>query len=240
MSKQLELVNQALSAVFLVELLIKLIGFGPTVYFKNSWNILDFLIVIVSLVDFVLTVATKSGVNNSVQVVRIFRIARILKLLRRFKVLRLFFYTFITSLPSLVSVGALLFLVIYMYAIMGMYLFASVRLQKNLNENANFQTVGNAMLTLFRVSTGDGWKEIMEDCARQYNLYHTCVWDQTYAEQQSDGIMGCGSQSMSYFYFISFMVLVTFILLNLFVAVVLENFNLNLTEDEAPISQETI
>ena len=74
--------------------------------------------------------------------------------------------TFLQAIPALLNVGGLLFLFLYLYAVGAVYLFSTVKLQSALNENANFQSFGLALLTLFRMSTGENWNDIMEDCAR--------------------------------------------------------------------------
>jgi hypothetical protein len=95
--------------------------------------------------------------------------------------------TFIDAIPALLNVGGLLFLFLYLYAVIGVYFFSTVKLQEDLNENANFQSFGVAMLTLFRISTGESWNAIMEDCGRGRSIDFQC-YEQTYAEQQSQGI----------------------------------------------------
>ena len=77
------------------------------------------------------------------------------------------------------------------------------------------------MLTLFRMSTGEDWQEIMYDCARKRSILFQCVDNQAYEEQQRDGINGCGTP-IAYIYFISYMLVVSLIFLNLFIAIILE------------------
>ena len=78
-------------------------------------------------------------------------------------------------------------------------------------------------MTLIRIATGEAWHEIMEDCARTRSLYFECR-EQTYAQRQAEGIQGCGSPFFAYTYFITFMVIVTFILMNYFIAVIMQYF----------------
>jgi hypothetical protein len=82
--------------------------------------------------------------------------------------------TFLNAIPELFNVGGVLFLCLYLYAVMGVYLFANVRLQTNLNEYANFQTFFQSFLLLLRMSTGEGWNDIMEDSARQRTIHFMC------------------------------------------------------------------
>lgn len=129
--------------------------------------------------------------------------------------------TFLLAIPELANVGALLFLFLFLFAVLGVFLFSGVKLQSELDDHANFQDFGTALLTLFRVVTGENWQNIMFDCARQRNILFQCEDSQTYEEQQRDGINGCGTP-WAYFYFISFMLVVSLIFLNLFIAIILE------------------
>ena len=148
--------------------------------------------------------------------------------------------TFIGSLPALINVGSLLFLFLYIYAVLGMNLFATIKLQASLNEKANFQTFGLSMLTLFRSSTGENWNYLMNDAARSSSIDFPCVQSQSYLQRQENGVQGCGSPVISNLYFISFQIYVTFILLNLFIAIILEAFSKQLSDEEQQIQTETI
>ena len=119
---------------------------------------------------------------------RSFRISRILKLIGKLKALQQILQTFINAIPEMINVGGLLTLFIYLYSVLGVFLFAHVKLNNQLSEHANFQTFGNAALTLFRISTGESWNTLMFDCGRQRSIDYECVIEQTYEEQLRDGI----------------------------------------------------
>ena len=61
------------------------------------------------------------------------------------------------AIPELANVGALLFLFLFLFSVLGVFLFSGVKLQNELNVHANFQNFGTALLTLFRVVTGENW-----------------------------------------------------------------------------------
>jgi len=105
-------------------------------------------------------------VGPQTTIIRAFRISRILRLVKRAKSLKIIFETFIITIPALVNVGGLLLLFLYLYSVLGVSLFADVKLQNTLNENANFQNFFNSFLTLFRASTGEAWNSIMHDLSR--------------------------------------------------------------------------
>lgn len=55
-----------------------------------------------------------------------------------------------------------------------MELFAKIRLRKYLNEQANFQSFGTALLTLIRISTGESWNKIWMDMTEEYSITNQC------------------------------------------------------------------
>jgi hypothetical protein len=92
---------------------------------------------------------------------------RVLRLVKKAKSLKAIFQTFIVTIPSLANVGSLLILLLYLYSVLGISLFATVKLQNAITVHANFQNFGLAFLTLFRMSTGEAWNEIMDDARRE-------------------------------------------------------------------------
>ena len=100
-------------------------------------------------------------------IIRSFRIARVFFFFKRNRSLKGTFQTFIVTLPSMANIGSLLLLIILIYAILGVYLFSTVRLSGDLNENANFQSVGTAFITLIRIATGEKWQNLMKALSRK-------------------------------------------------------------------------
>ena len=72
--------------------------------------------------------------------------------------------TLIKILPGISNIGALVFLMFFIYSALGMNLFGLIQLKEYLNEQANFQTFISSMLVLMRCSTGESWNAIMYDC----------------------------------------------------------------------------
>lgn len=77
--------------------------------------------------------------------------------------------TFFASLPAMANIGSLLLIIILMYSILGVSLFAEVMLNGSLNENANFKNLGSAFITLIRVITGEEWPKLMEALSREHS-----------------------------------------------------------------------
>eukprot|EP00350_Pseudokeronopsis_sp_OXSARD2_P011470 CAMPEP_0170566168 /NCGR_PEP_ID=MMETSP0211-20121228/79665_1 /TAXON_ID=311385 /ORGANISM="Pseudokeronopsis sp., Strain OXSARD2" /LENGTH=88 /DNA_ID=CAMNT_0010887265 /DNA_START=1043 /DNA_END=1309 /DNA_ORIENTATION=- len=80
------------------------------------------------------------------------------------------------------NVGGLLFLLLYLYSILGVYLFAEVQIGGYLTENLNFQSFTKAFLVLFVVSTGDGWTDILRAIQLKYDIDNHCIHDPTYSD----------------------------------------------------------
>lgn len=133
----MEQVNIAFTIIYTLEMIIKLIAFRR-LYFKDNWNIFDFLIVVFAWIGFFAAIVFNINVGALTTVVRAFRILRVLKLIRKAKSLQKILNTFLLAIPELANVGALLFLFLFLFAVLGVFLFAEVKLQTNLDNHANF------------------------------------------------------------------------------------------------------
>ena len=102
--------------------------------------------------------------------IRALRIGRILKLFRNLKSLQVIFSTFVTTLPALMNVGTLMFLILYIFAVIGMNLFAKIKLTGPMHRWLNFQTVPNSVLTLLRAATGENWNDLMYAVGAGYSV----------------------------------------------------------------------
>jgi hypothetical protein len=105
-----------------------LFAFGPKIYFKDNWNIFDFTIIISNISSIIVWNLTKLKFVRVGIIMRTFRITRIFRLVKKTKRLKLMFDTFIASLPALTNVGGLLMLFLYIYSILGVFLFAEIKL----------------------------------------------------------------------------------------------------------------
>ena len=213
----LEGISYACTAVFVVEAAIKLVAMGRK-YFDSKWNSFDFLCVVTSVAGLV------ADIGSTTSVLRVLRLARVFRLVRKLKGLRVLFNTLVTSLPGLVNIGGLLFLLCFVFAVLGMNLFGKVTLGENLNHDVNFTNFGNSLLVLLRVVTGEAWNSIM---------YDTMVTEETSdCDPAQDCAPGtCCGVAGAPLYFIAFVVLGSFVTLNLLIAVVVDNFS-NTSKDE--------
>ena len=99
------------------------------IYFHSGWNCFDFIIVCGTLISILIANSTSINIGTQATLVRAFRIGRVFRLIHRAKSLKMIFDTFMITIPSLANVGAILLLLIYIYAILGVNLFATVKLQ---------------------------------------------------------------------------------------------------------------
>jgi Ion transport protein len=119
---------------------------------------------VVSYITFILGFYVSATIGpKEATIARAFRIGRIFRIIKKASFLRVIFNTIVITFPALANVGALLVLLLVIFSILGVQLFATVQLQTNLNVNANFQYFGIAFLSLLRFQTGESWNYVMTD-----------------------------------------------------------------------------
>ena len=231
-------VNDILTYFFIVELVIKISVMGTTKFFKDNFNIFDFLIVVASVVEIVLALMhpndSGSG-SGGISALRAFRIFRVFKMAKKAKEFQKLLAMMLKSLLGVSNVAILLVLFILIYGLIGMQFFANrMRFDpdtgwkvgfshdKNHPYNDddvdipyhNFDTLYWAMLTVFQVLSGEDWNAIMYDGRRAGASGHKSLgW-------------------MASLYFISMVVLGSFIVMNLFLAILLSNLGADDGEEE--------
>ncbi|XP_013916144.1 PREDICTED: voltage-dependent L-type calcium channel subunit alpha-1D-like isoform X3 [Thamnophis sirtalis] len=217
----MDILNMVFTAVFTVEMVLKLIAFKPKGYFSDAWNSFDSLVVLGSIVDIVLSEADNSedSARISITFFRLFRVMRLVKLLSRGEGIRTLLWTFIKSFQALPYVALLIAMLFFIYAVIGMQVFGKVALKdgNQINRNNNFQTFPQAVLLLFRCATGEAWQDIMLACMPGKR----CDSDSDFNPGEE---YTCGS-NFAIIYFISFYMLCAFLIINLFVAVIMDNFD---------------
>ncbi|XP_051708276.1 voltage-dependent L-type calcium channel subunit alpha-1D isoform X4 [Oryctolagus cuniculus] len=217
----MDILNMVFTGVFTVEMVLKVIAFKPKGYFSDAWNTFDSLIVIGSIIDVALSEADNSEESNRISITffRLFRVMRLVKLLSRGEGIRTLLWTFIKSFQALPYVALLIAMLFFIYAVIGMQMFGKVAMRDNnqINRNNNFQTFPQAVLLLFRCATGEAWQEIMLACLPG----KLCDPESDYSPGEE---YTCGS-NFAIVYFVSFYMLCAFLIINLFVAVIMDNFD---------------
>ncbi|XP_072550558.1 voltage-dependent P/Q-type calcium channel subunit alpha-1A isoform X6 [Salminus brasiliensis] len=215
--------NIVFTSLFSLECVLKIIAFGALNYFKDAWNIFDCVTVLGSITDILVTELGNNFINLSF--LRLFRAARLIKLLRQGETIRILLWTFVQSFKALPYVCLLIAMLFFIYAIIGMQLFGNIAIEEEgdsaINQHNNFRTFFQALMLLFRSATGEAWHDIMLSCL---------------GSKECDTLSGnnepeCGSE-FAYLYFVSFIFLCSFLMLNLFVAVIMDNFEY-LTRDSS-------
>uniref|UniRef100_A0A8B9VYQ7 Voltage-dependent L-type calcium channel subunit alpha n=1 Tax=Anas zonorhyncha TaxID=75864 RepID=A0A8B9VYQ7_9AVES len=216
-----DILNVAFTVLFTLEMILKLMAFKAKGYFGDPWNVFDFLIVIGSIIDVILSEIDDPDDNSRVSITffRLFRVMRLVKLLSRGEGVRTLLWTFIKSFQALPYVALLIVMLFFIYAVIGMQMFGKIAMVDGtqINRNNNFQTFPQAVLLLFRCATGEAWQEILLDCS----YGKLCDPESDFAEGEE---YTCGT-GFAYFYFISFYMLCAFLIINLFVAVIMDNFD---------------
>ncbi|CAH1183785.1 unnamed protein product [Phaedon cochleariae] len=230
-TKTLKYLNWGFTGMFTVECLLKILAFGVRNFFKDPWNTFDFVTVIGSIVDAMVVEfgeraaqMTKERENFiNVGFLRLFRAARLIKLLRQGYTIRILLWTFVQSFKALPYVCGLIAMLFFIYAIIGMQVFGNIAETPNeaIDRHNNFRNFIQGLMLLFRCATGENWPSIMLSCIKG-----------RYCDPHS-GKSGrqCG-HNIAYAYFVSFIFFCSFLMLNLFVAVIMDNFDY-LTRDSS-------
>ncbi|XP_073456845.1 voltage-dependent L-type calcium channel subunit alpha-1F isoform X2 [Aquarana catesbeiana] len=217
----MDILNMVFTGLFTVEMVLKLIAFRPKHYFCDAWNTFDALIVVGSLVDIAVTEVNSSEDSSRISITffRLFRVMRLVKLLSKGEGIRTLLWTFIKSFQALPYVALLIAMIFFIYAVIGMQTFGKIAMQDGtqINRNNNFQTFPQAVLLLFRCATGEAWQEIMLASLPGKR----CDSESDFAPEEE---FTCGS-NFAIVYFISFFMLCAFLIINLFVAVIMDNFD---------------
>ncbi|ESO01954.1 hypothetical protein HELRODRAFT_161162 [Helobdella robusta] len=168
----LAVLNMAFTTVFTVETVLKIIAFGLKNYFKDAWNVFDFVTIIGSITDVLYTEIYQK--INAVETLglfnfgflRLFRAARLIKLLRQGYTIRILLWTFVQSFKALPYVILLIAMLFFIYAIIGMQIFGNIRLKPGteINRHNNFRSFFDGVMLLFRCATGESWQQIMLSC----------------------------------------------------------------------------
>ncbi|NXG22757.1 SCN5A protein, partial [Grallaria varia] len=226
-------INILFVAVFTAECVLKLLALRQY-YFSNAWNIFDLVVVIMSLVALLLSNIGKAFEHflppTLFRVIRLARIGRILRLIRAAKGIRTLLFALMMSLPALFNIGLLLFLVMFIYAIFGMANFAYVKMEDGIDDMFNFQTFANSMLCLFQITTSAGWDGLLSP------ILNT---GPPFCDPAINGTIGeCGKPAIGIIYFVSYIIISFLIVVNMYIAVILENFNVATEESTEPLGED--
>jgi voltage-gated sodium channel len=169
--------------IFVIEIAVRLLAHGPRPhrFFADGWNVFDFTVVVASLLP---------QAGPYAVVARLARLLRVTRLVSAFPELRLIVSTMLRSIPSMGHVIMMLSLLLYVYGVVGVYMFRD-------EDPEHWGSLGAATLTLFQILTLEGWVELQDELLPT----HPFAW----------------------VYFASFVFIGVFVVVNLFIAVVINN-----------------
>ncbi|KAL1021928.1 hypothetical protein UPYG_G00020030 [Umbra pygmaea] len=228
-------INLVFIVLFTGECSLKMISLRHY-YFTVGWNVFDFVVVILSIVGMFLSeLIEKYFVSPTLfRVIRLARIGRILRLIKGAKGIRTLLFALMMSLPALFNIGLLLFLVMFIYAIFGMSSFAYVKHEAGIDDMFNFETFGNSMLCLFQITTSAGWDGLLAPILN--NKEPDCDSDVEHPGTLYRG--NCGNPPVAMCFFVSYIIICFLIVVNMYIAVILENFSVATEESAEPLSED--
>ncbi|XP_066432018.1 sodium channel protein type 2 subunit alpha isoform X9 [Eleutherodactylus coqui] len=235
MENNLYWINLVFIVLFTSEFVLKLVSLRHY-YFTIGWNIFDFVVVILSIVGmFLADMIENYFVSPTLfRVIRLARIGRILRLIKGAKGIRTLLFALMMSLPALFNIGLLLFLVMFIYAIFGMSNFAYVKKEAGIDDMFNFETFGNSMICLFQITTSAGWDGLLAP------ILNSGAPDcDPHAEHPGSSVKGdCGNPSVGIFFFVSYIIISFLVVVNMYIAVILENFSVATEESAEPLGED--
>lgn len=200
----LHALDKIVLTIFVVEIVIKMGAHWPLPwrYFRDPWNVFDFVIVAGAFMPFAGQYAT---------VLRLLRLLRVLRLVRALPKLQMLVGALLKSIPSMVYVSILLLLLFYIYAVAGVFIWGA-------NDPLHFESLQTSMLSLFRVATLEDWTDIM-----YINMYGCDVYG--YEGMMDRCTEPSASPIAAALFFVTFVLFGTMIILNLFIGVILNGMD---------------
>ena len=207
--------------MFVIEAGIKILAEGkkPQNYFKNPWNVFDFLIVVACLLEPIFDLG-----GEFLPVLRLARILRVLRLVTAIPKLQLLVTCLLKSLPSMFYVSILLFLLFYVYGTLAVFFYGE-------NDPIHFRNLQSSILTLFRVVTLEDWTDVM-----YINMYGSDSYGYSPKDFSKWSPTPYASPLGAAIFFVSFVLIGTMIVLNLVIGVIMNS--MDESNKEMAIQQE--
>uniref|UniRef100_A0A3P9P9S2 Sodium channel protein n=1 Tax=Poecilia reticulata TaxID=8081 RepID=A0A3P9P9S2_POERE len=224
-------VNFVFIMIFSIECCLKMIALRKH-YFNVGWNIFDLVVVLLSIVGipfadiiekYFVFPALFSGA----------RIGLILRLIRRAKGIRKLLFALRKSLPAVFNLCILLFIIMFVFSIFGMSNFAYVKKGAMIDDIVNFETFGNSMISMFTITTLAGWDSLL------YPIMNTPPDCDPDFENPGTSVRGnCGSPAMGIVFFTSYIIMSFLVVINIYITIILEIFNIATEESADPLSED--
>ncbi|XP_050444876.1 sodium leak channel NALCN isoform X2 [Cataglyphis hispanica] len=220
-TEALATVSTILTLVFLVEVIMKNIAFTPRGYWQSRRNRYDLLVTVVGVIWIVIHCTMKNDLSYVIGFMVV--ILRFFTITGKHTTLKMLMLTVGVSVCKSFFIIFGMFLLVFFYALAGTIIFGTVKYGEGIGRRANFESPVTGVAMLFRIVTGEDWNKIMHDCMIQPPY---CTPANNYWETD------CGNFHASLIYFCTFYVIITYIVLNLLVAIIMENFSLFYSNEE--------
>ncbi|XP_024938061.1 sodium leak channel non-selective protein isoform X7 [Cephus cinctus] len=220
-TEALATVSTILTLVFLVEVIMKNIAFTPRGYWQSRRNRYDLLVTVVGVIWIVIHCTMKNDLSYVIGFMVV--ILRFFTITGKHTTLKMLMLTVGVSVCKSFFIIFGMFLLVFFYALAGTIIFGTVKYGEGIGRRANFESPVTGVAMLFRIVTGEDWNKIMHDCMVQPPY---CTPAANYWETD------CGNFHASLIYFCTFYVIITYIVLNLLVAIIMENFSLFYSNEE--------
>ncbi|XP_058821851.1 sodium leak channel NALCN isoform X1 [Topomyia yanbarensis] len=220
-TERLVIVSTFLTFVFVVEVVMKNIAFTPRGYWQSRRNRYDLLVTVAGVVWIFLQTTLRSDLSYFIGFMVV--ILRFFTITGKHTTLKMLMLTVGVSVCKSFFIIFGMFLLVFFYALAGTILFGTVKYGEGIGRRANFGSPVTGVAMLFRIVTGEDWNKIMHDCMVQPPY---CTLAANYWETD------CGNFTASLVYFCTFYVIITYIVLNLLVAIIMENFSLFYSNEE--------
>ena len=218
-------ISVVFTLLFLLEVILKMVALSPRGYLQSWRNTFDMLVTIAGIIwIFTHYSLQQSTASNSFGLVVI--ILRFFTITGKHAALKMLMLTVVVSMFKSFFIIMAMFLLMLFYAFAGVILFGTVKYGENLHRQANFGTAANAVALLFRIVTGEDWNKIMHDCMIKPPVCTPASHGGNYWTTD------CGNITAAVIFFCSFYVIITYIVLNLLVAIIMENFSLFYSNEE--------
>jgi hypothetical protein len=176
------------SWIFITECVLKIYVFRLS-YFSVGWNILDFIVALETIYNLLTkSIETLQHIGFDSSLLRTLRVARILRILKKAESLNRIFNLFLNSIPGVMNIAILYFLLLYIYSSIGTSLFGLIKYQTFIGEKWNFQGIGNSLLLLIRITSGESWNVIMHECMNIRRNGYDCKYYDEMTDQEIESI----------------------------------------------------
>ena len=236
-------INIGFSVFFSTEILLKLLTYSPYHFFKNAWSVLDLIIEATTFLSMLLeSIFTSLNLPSGlIRLLRLLRISRVLRLVKKAKGVKTLLHALIMSGPALFNVSLLLILIVLIFSLFAMANFPWVINGGSLNDIFNFKTFYSSFLSLFAVTTSAAWDLFLlpmlsepPDCDPNWQPYDT--FNKTTLPIPVNG--NCGVSAAAKAFFVLFILLSFMIVVNIYIAVILENYEIAIKESMEPIEDQ--